>query len=358
MNKYKASKLLRIIWLHRRYFGKTCVAGLVIGFLIALSIPKEYTSYILLSPESIGEYVENVDSRATNIVEGSKKRDAITPDFYPYIASSPSFLSSLFDIPVQSIDCPPDSILPLFEYIEHHLRRPWWEVLLKTMELLTDSSLEKPNETDSSLELSETGSDIHSSIFTLSARDFGIAAAINARINIKPDVKTRTVAITCRMQDPLVAATVLDTLCHRLQAYITDYRTRKEREDLSHAKQLQEEARAAYYRAQETQAAFEDRNRDLSSNNARKELTRLRVKTAFAKEEYTRATLRVSAAETRVIRVRPVFAVIESATVPVRPASPSKLKYMLAFGLLGLAGGCVRIWWKRRQDTARIQFLA
>ena len=149
------------------------------------------------------------------------------------------------------------------------------------------------------------------------------------------------------MQDPLVSATVLDSLNHRIRRYITEYRTRKEREELSHAKKLQEEARQEYHRAQEAQAAFEDRNRDLHTRNAQQELVRLRVKTNFAKEEYARATLRVKAAETQVIRVRPVFAVIEPPTVPVRPASPSRLKYMAGFALLGFLAGYFRVWSKR-----------
>ena len=326
--------LLRFAWLHRRYLAQSCAIGMAVGLLVALSIPKEYVATLLLSPESISEEVEGTGSDWTGgIVGGTKKRDAITPDFYPYIASSPDFLAALASVPVQSMECPPDSVLTLYDYMERHQRRPWWSILQrgieKIAELSTGPSPEKPEETKR-------------------RKDAQIAAAISKRISIEPDVKKRVVALACRMQDPLIAATVLDTLNRRLQAYITDYRTEKERKELSLAKQLQQQARAAYYSAQEAQAAFEDRNRDLHTRNAQKELVQLRVKTNFAKEEYARATLRVKAAETKVIRVRPVFAVIQPATVPVRPASPSKLKYMAFFALPGLLAGYARLWWKQQ----------
>ena len=289
---------------HRRFLLKYTFLGLTLGLLVALCLPKEYEARMLTAAESLaipddevlgGFTAENISAKSP------ASYDALRPSLYPQIFASVPFLDSLSAILVQTADGTPDSPLTLREYLEQRQHSLF------------------PSSPDAVLE------------------------ELRDRISILPDEKTRTVALACRMQDPLIAATVLDTLSRRIRAYITDYRTRKEREDLSLAQKLQQEARAAYFSAQEAQAAFEDRNRDLSRNNARKELTRLRVKTAFAKEEYTRATLRVHAAETRVIRVRPVFAVIEPPTVPVRPVSPSKLKYMLGFGLLGLLVGVWRI---------------
>ena len=295
--------IIRIIR-HRRLLLQSTALFLSLGLIVALCLPKEYEARMLTAAESTAIPDDEILGTLTaeNISASSPARyDALRPSLYPQIFASAPFLDSLSAIPVQTADDPKDSTVSLREYLKQrqcHL---------------------SPASPDAVLE------------------------ELRERISILPDEKTRTVALACRMPDPLVAATVLDTLSRRIRAYITDYRTRKEREDLYLAQKQQQEARAAYFSAQEAQAAFEDRNRDLSRNNARKELTRLRVKTAFAKEEYTRATLRVHAAETRVIRVRPVFAVIEPPTVPVRPVSPSKLKYMLGFGLLGLLVGVWRI---------------
>ena len=346
-------RFLHTIGLHRRYLAKATAAGLVIGLLIALSIPKEYVASLLLSPESISKYVESTDTDWTgDIVERSKERDAITPDFYPHIASSPSFLAALFGIPVQSTDCPADSTLTLYDYMDRHQRRPWWGFVQtsigKITGFLAGSFLERPEKTRDNHVLPIEGTETQPGIFALSEKDFGIATAINRRIQIKPDVESHTVSIACRMQDPLIAAAVADTIGRRIQAYVTEYRTRKEREELAAAKRLQEETREKYYQAQEAQAAFEDRNRALATKDAQKEAIRLRILTRQAREAYARATLQVHAAETQVIRVRPVFAVIQPPTAPVRPVSPSKLKYMTAFALLGFAAGYARLWLRKK----------
>ena len=307
---HRLLRILKTCWLHRKPFCYYTVLGLSLGLFVSLLLPKEYEAKMLIAPEStsisgdeaMGNLVvENVTT------ESPARYDALRPSLYPDIFTSTAFLDSLSAIPVLTNDCPLDSALTLREYLENQ-----------------QYGIFPPSSPNAFI------NDLRERIFILS------------------DEKTRTVSLICRMQDPLVAATVLDSLSRRIQAYITEYRTRKEREELASAKRLQEEARKSYYRAQEVQAAFEDRNRDLSLTNARKELVKLRVKTNFAREEYVRATLLVHAAETQVVRVRPVFAVIEPATTPIRPSSPSKMKYMAAFALLGVMVGYARIWMKQK----------
>ena len=301
-----------ILWQHRKPLLKTTAVGLLLGLLLSFLLPKEYEARMLIAAESTAiPDDEAVGSLAVEnfTAKSSTHYDALRPSLYPDIFTSTVFLDSLAVIPVQTVGCPPDSILTLREYLLEHQRR--------LFPLPPDKLIDE----------------------------------LRKRIDILPDEKTRTVALACRMQDPLVAATVLDTLARRIRQGITEYRTRKEREELAAAKRLQEETREKYYQAQEAQAAFEDRNRALATKDAQKEAIRLRILTRQAREAYARATLQVHAAETQVIRVRPVFAVIQPPTVPVRPVSPSKLRYMAGFALLGLAVGVLRVLFFQYKKT-------
>ena len=307
---------LRIAWLHRRFLLKSTATGLLLGLFLSLILPKEYEARMLTAAESTA--IPDNDEALGELLAGGiagetpARYDALRPSLYPQIFASVPFLDSLSRIFVQPVDGASDSIFTLREYLEQQ----------------------------------------HFRLSTPSADAF--IDELRERISIVPDEKTRTVAVVCRMRDPLVAATVLDSLNRRIHAYITEYRTRRSRAELSAATKVLAQAKERLYSAQEAQAAFEDRNRDLFTGNARKEQTRLRVQTALAKEEYARAVLKEQAARAKVVRVRPVFAVIEPPTVPVRPASPSKLKYMLAFGLAGLAAGYVRVvWGMRRKEFTR-----
>ena len=314
MNILYAHRLHLLLWKYRKSLLKFAFFGLLFGLFLSLCLPKEYEARTKTVAESIAlpgdeEWGGLAEENALGSPTGY---EALKPSLYPQIFMSFAFLDSFLNIPVQTIDCLPDSTLALREYMEHHQRR----------------------------------------LFPLSPDE--LVDALRERMDILPDKKTRTMVLACRMQDPLVAATVLDSLNRRIHAYITEYRTRRSREELSAATKVLAQAKERLYSAQEAQAAFEDRNRDLFTGNAKTEQTRLRVQTALAKEEYERAVLKEQAARAKVVRVRPVFAVIEPPTVPVRPASPSKLKYMLAFGLAGLAAGYVRaVLGMRRKEFTR-----
>ena len=292
---------LRTAWLHRGFLLKSVAIGLFLGLLLFFVLPKEYEAKMLTAAEStaIPEEDEAIGNLAAGglAVESPARYDALRPSLYPQIFASVPFLDSLSRIPVQLADGSPDSVLSLRAYLEKQQK----------------------------------------GLFPLSPDAY--IDELRERISILPDEKTRTVAITCRMRDPLLAAVVLDSLGRRIRRHITEYRTRKEREELSFATKLLAQAKERLYSAQEVQAAFEDRNRDLFTGNARKEQTRLRVQTALAKEEYARAVLKEQAARAKVVRVRPVFAVIEPPTVPVRPVSPSAWRCMAACGFLGLLAG-------------------
>lgn len=52
------------------------------------------------------------------------------------------------------------------------------------------------------------------------------------------------ISISVEAQDPLICATLTDTVQNRLQQFITDYRTSKARKDLEYYQELCSEAKA------------------------------------------------------------------------------------------------------------------
>ena len=79
--------------------------------------------------------------------------------------------------------------------------------------------------------------------------------------------------ITVSLQDPLAAAIVADSAVHKLQEYITDYRTRKAKQDYDFQLSLCEQYKKEYFEAQQEYAKFADANRNviLQTDTERKE---------------------------------------------------------------------------------------
>ena len=101
------------------------------------------------------------------------------------------------------------------------------------------------------------------------------------------------------MQDPQVAAIVLDTIQSRLKTYMTEYRTSKARRILEYNEKLCREAQAEYYAAQEKYTRYADVNQGLVKLTSRAELSRLRSEMDLAYSIYNQTEVQVHAAKAK-----------------------------------------------------------
>lgn len=263
------------------------------------------------------------------------ERDAIFPSLYPAIINSTPFLIRLFDMEVRKQK---DKIsMPLSQYLKEHQRRPWWSAITSAPSKLlglTLSLFRNTSDADNESDIKKGNIDI----FHLTRAEASMAGAIASRINIEVDKKKRTITISATMQDPLVAATVADTVQAHLKEYITDYRTAKARRNLEYAEKLRQEAQAQYYEAQEKYTRYADANRGLVRLVSRAELVRLRNEMNLASDVYNRTEQQVQAAAMKVEKVRPVYAVIQPVQVPLAPSKPGKMMILVVCVFLSGAG--------------------
>ena len=167
-----------------------------------------------------------------------------------------------------------------------------------------------------------------------------VAEALSKRILVTIDKKTGVTTLEVTMQDPLISASLTDTVMHCLQNYITDYRTNKARHDLAFTEKLYKEAKADYEEAQKKYATFADANQNIILLSYRAEQERLKNEMELAYTVYTQVSGQLQMARAKVQEITPVYTVVQPATVPLRAAKPNKI--MILIGFVFLAGvGCV-----------------
>lgn len=333
-------ELAQKVWNERKLVFKSCGIAIIIGLIVGFSIPKEYTSEILIAPESTSsKSSSSLSSLAAmagiNMLGSTSSRDAIYPDLYPDIVSSTPFLVELFNIPITiEIEDMPQT-MPLSEYILEHQKGPWWgyitsapfKVLAWGISLFKETEEEEDNDAAKKI-----------NTFKLTKDEAAIAKGISGRINITVDKKTWITSLSVTMQDPVIAATVADSVRVRLQNYITNYRTDKARNTLTYTQKLYNEAKDEYYKAQEEYAKYSDRNQNLILQSSRAELERLQNERNLTYNTYTQMAQQLQLAKAKVDEVTPVYAIIQPASVPLRQSKPSKAKILIAFIFLAGAG--------------------
>lgn len=118
--------ILRRIISIRKTLYKAAGVGVVLGIIIALSIPKQYTVTVTLSPEMGGDKAGGgLASLASSFLGGSttSSNDALNVTLAPDIVASTPFVLELFNTRVQTLDGELDTTL--VTYLDEQ-RTPWW----------------------------------------------------------------------------------------------------------------------------------------------------------------------------------------------------------------------------------------
>ena len=144
------------------------------------------------------------------------------------------------------------------------------------------------------------------------------------------DEKTAITTVSVTLQDPKVAAVVADSVVSKLQEYIINYRIAKAKDDCAYLQQLFQERQAEYYAAQKKYAEYLDANKNLVLQSVRAEQDRLQNDMNLAYQVYSQVANQLQVARAKVQEAKPVFAVLEPATVPLQPSGTSRKMMIIA----------------------------
>ena len=336
------------LWKRRKMILKWCLVGVVIGLIVAYSIPKEYTTNVRLAPED-NEMSSTADLGALAAMAGfnlsTNGSDAVYPNLYPEIVSSIPFSLSLLEVPLTDEDG--ERTFTLKEYLLKDTRAPWWSVIINAPMKLKGKfmALFKTKK-------NEDGPDHKPDPFRLTEKEDLLIKAVNGAVKVDVDKKTYVVDVDVTLQDPVVSATLADTVVNRLREYVTQYRTNKARQDLAYVEKIHQEAKEAYYAAQQKYADYLDTHQGLVMHSAQTMRDRLENEATLAFNLFNQTSQQLQMAKAKVQEQTPVYAVIKPASVPILPSAPRKVLILAVFiflSFLACVGWILLVEPRRRQ---------
>ena len=331
--------LRRIVGIRKAIY-KAAGIGLLIGIVVAISIPKQYTVTVTLSPEMGSAKEGGLSGLAAsflgNGVTMGDATDALNASLSADIVSSTPFLMELsaMKIPVTR-----NEVMTLDTYLDEE-SSPWWSYVigLSSMAIGGVKSLFISEED----EFMSSDKASHGTI-ELSKKESVKIETLKRKIAASVDKKTAMTTVAVTFQNPKVAAIVADSVVGKLQEYIINYRTSKAKEDCVYLERLFKERQQEYYVAQKKYADYLDSHDNIILQSARAEQERLQNDMSLAYQVYSQVASQLQVARAKVQEEKPVFAVVEPAVVPLDPSGTSKKIYVLAFIFLSV---CIVIFWK------------
>lgn len=316
----------------------------VVACVYAFSLPRTYSCKVMLAPElSTSTSRSSLSALAStlglNLSTGRTNSEALFPTLYPDLMNSVDFKTSLFPVKVRRDKDTRE--MTYYDYLLKEQKRPWWSSAIGAV-VGGISSLFSSAEPDAP----KTNKSKDVDPFRLTRKQTAIAKAINSRVRCDVDKKTLVITIVVVDQDPLVCATVADSVKTRLQRFITDYRTSKVRSDLEYNQKIYVEAKREYDRARQLYASFSDANQDVILQSVRTKLNDLENEMQLKFNAYNAIAVQLQDAKARVQQETPAFTTLQSATVPIKPSAPSRSKIVLVFLFLAFMGTTLWAFYK------------
>ena len=330
--------LLRKVIGIRKKIYKAAGIGLVIGVIVAISIPKQYTVEVTLSPEMGNDKSGGLSGLAASFlgsgVSMGDGTDALNASLSADIVSSTPFLLELsaMEIPVTK-----NVVMTLNSYLDEE-SSPWWSYVIGFPGMVIGGVKSLFTEEDEFTSFDKTSQ----GAIELSKKESKKIEILKKMITASVDKKTSMTSVTVTFQDPRVAAVVADSVVKRLQEYIIDYRTFKAKEDCIYLEKLFKERQQEYYAAQKKYADYLDSHDNIILQSVRTEQERLQNDMSLAYQVYSQVASQLQVARAKVQEEKPVFAVVEPAVVPLEPSGTSRKVYVLAFIFLSV---CIVISW-------------
>lgn len=339
-------KIFKDLLRHKRLYFIVLPVAFVLAAIYSLSLPNYYNCTVKLSPEmsssksSTSGLAALASSFGVNLGTSGVGTEALFPTLYPDLINSTDFKTSLFPVPVtiegDKEEGEPDRTMSYYDYLENEQKSPWWsEAIGGTMKFII--GLFKDKEEDGVKKLDP---------FRLTKDQAKIVKDLNKLVVCDVDKKTMVITINVTDQNPVICATMADTVKTRLQDFITDYRTSKARVDLEYNKKITAETKARYERARQRYAEFVDANQDIILQTVRQRQTDLENEMQLQYNAYTQVAAQLLAAEAKVQEETPAFTTLQSATVPVKKTGPKRAQMCLIFLFLAFLGTTAWILYK------------
>jgi hypothetical protein len=325
-------KIFQKLWPHKKKYCYVMGTTLIVTYLLTVCVPRYYKCTISLAPETGGTTMSgSLSSLASSFGLSSMantSQDAIFADIYPDVLASKNFIAELMTVNIKTskgdVEC------DYYTYLRDKQNAAWWNKLMSSI-----TEWIKPTPTD------PHNGKTKLSVFNLTKQQDNLFEAVKGKIKCIIDKKTGMINITVTDQDPMVCAIMADSTSQKLQDFIVQYRTNKARIDYEYYKNLCAEAKIDYENARKLYSSYADANQDIYLTSYKTEIENLENEMQLKYNTYTSMSSQMQNASAKLQEATPAFSVIESASVPTRPAGPKRMIisiFMMILSFFALSG--------------------
>jgi uncharacterized protein involved in exopolysaccharide biosynthesis len=323
--------LLLVVARYKRLIGGTVLAFFVVGFLVAVLSPDEYTSSAKVVREiqadaSLGSVGALSALRGFGLSLGAGAT-GLTPEAYPDITKGREVGLAVVRDEFFFPDL--DKSLTFVEYVRDN-KSIVQQILALPGRLVALLKSDKPTRSIQTYD---------DTIIYLTEDEERAITAVSKLVSTSVDLESGLMTISAKTYDPNLSASLTASFVRHLVERVREILTVKTRKNLEFIDERFAEAEVELRAAEEALAQFMDRNTSIKSASLTTDRDRLQRQVTFKTQLYGDLQTQLTQAQIELQRSEPVITILERPAPPIEPSGVGGKVVLLIFLLLGAAIG-------------------
>lgn len=338
---------LMLFWNKRKFILKITGVFFILGLIIALTTPEEYTAKCVVMPGTRSGAFTNSNMSGLAAMAGinlgaSSGNDMLSPKMYTSLLKNVNLCKELVLTPLNFKKYEePVTVLDYYtkqEFQKFSLTKTIKKYTIGLPGVIKGWFKEKPIVPVTEVNVGEPYN-----LDAFTHREQKASKAISEKILINVDSKSGSVEVSADMPDPVVAAQIVSAVQNLLQKYVIELKLQKAETNYNFIKQRYDEAKEVFEAKQEAYAKYLDANKSLSTALSKAKGVQIKNEYDVASSLFNQLTTQLVQAEMKVKEDIPILTVVQPVTVPLSNSSPNVPLILFVFIFLGICFSCALI---------------
>lgn len=335
--------LVKRLWEKKAFIIKVTCVFAVLGVIVAITTPKEYTASCVVVPETkggafSGSSLGGLAAMAGINLGAASGGEMLSPLMYDKLIKNIDLRKELMQTPINWEEYEqPVTILDYYTNPEYAKTSVVGTIKKYTIGL-PGVILKAIRGEQEKKEVALPASGPQLSAYTHD--ELRCIKAFAPQFSIMADKKNGDVTISARMPEALAAAQVAEAVKNLLQKYVIELKLQKAEINYDYIKQRYDEAKVVFEQKQEEYAKFQDANKVLSTALSKAKEEQMRSEFNVARDLFNQLTTQLVQAEMKIKEDIPILTVVEPVQVPLERSKPQRVKILFIWCFLGGVFGC------------------
>ncbi len=330
---FNTANVLKEIFRRKNFILKILAIFLIVGLIVALITPKEYTASTLILPQvsqekGLGKKFGNF-AAMVGLKLGESGGTEIMPTLYPVIIQSAPFQREILNTPLQLEGY--DETVTLSKYLTDIKEPNPLSTVKKYTIGLPGFILSKirGKNIESQIKVADSG------IYKITALEKDQIQFLTDNLSVKFNEIEGYIQITATMEQPVAAAQLTKNAQEVLQKFIIEYNIQKAKDELSYIEDRYSEAKKDYTEKKSKLGNFKDRNQNYIFSITENRLDELTSDYDLSYNLFSQLATEAESARLKVKKDTPIFTILKPVTVPQEASAPSTSLIIFSYLFVG-----------------------